>query len=186
MASTRNSPRAESAARRQSRSAHAAPSLQDPASSAVQPSKLADPSDCAAAKAVSTAVATAVREFVVPGSRIAVALSGGLDSMVLLDALAQMAAQHPFELRAVHVNHGLSPNAKTWADFCTAECAARDVPLEVHSLTLDRKRASVEATARAARYDRLCASDADVIALAHHADDQAETVLLQLLRGAGP
>src|SRR5262249_59086615 len=146
----------------------------------------ADPSDCAAAKAVSTAVATAVREFVVPGSRIAVALSGGLDSMVLLDALAQMAAQHPFELRAVHVNHGLSPNAKTWADFCTAECAARDVPLEVHSLTLDRKRASLEATARAARYDRLCASDADVIALAHHADDQAETVLLQLLRGAGP
>src|SRR5215470_2258937 len=185
MASTRNSPRAESAVRRQAQSAHAAPNLQDPAFSPVQPGKLVALGEDTAVKTVSTVVASAVREFVVPGSRVAVALSGGLDSMVLLDALSQLAAQHPFELRAVHVNHGLSPNAKTWADFCATQCAARDVPLEVHSLTLDRKRANLEATARAGRYDRLCASDADVIALAHHADDQAETVLLQLLRGAG-
>ncbi|HXX84463.1 MAG TPA: tRNA lysidine(34) synthetase TilS [Casimicrobiaceae bacterium] len=135
---------------------------------------------------MSAAVASAVREFVVPGSRVAVALSGGLDSMVLLDALSQIAMQHRLELRAVHVNHGLSPNAKTWADFCTTQCSARGVPLDVHCLTLDRRRANLEAIARTARYDRLCTSAADVIALAHHADDQAETVLLQLLRGAGP
>ena len=182
MASTRNSPRAESA----SQLTPAGTSPQHPPSSAAQPGRLADPGEPAAAKAVSAAVASAVREFVVPGSRVAVALSGGLDSMVLLDALSQIAMQHRLELRAVHVNHGLSPNAKTWADFCTTQCSARGVPLDVHCLTLDRRRANLEAIARTARYDRLCTSAADVIALAHHADDQAETVLLQLLRGAGP
>ncbi len=120
------------------------------------------------------------------GARVAVALSGGIDSMVLLDALAPFAAHHPFMLSAVHVNHGLSPNADSWARFCTEQCDARGVPLTITRLELKRKPgASLEALARAARYERLSAAEADVVALAHHADDQAETVLLQLLRGAG-
>jgi tRNA(Ile)-lysidine synthase len=107
--------------------------------------------------------------------------------MVLLDAATTLAARHPLALSAVHVHHGLSPNADRWAEFCSEQCAARNVPLVTHRLRLASERgASLEARARAARYERLLATDVDVIALAHHADDQAETLLLQLLRGAGP
>ena len=124
----------------------------------------------------------------VPPLRVAVALSGGRDSMVLLDALARcVAADASLVLQAVHVHHGISPNADAWTDFCTMQCAQRGVPLTVHRIELPRKSgASLEATARKSRFAALAQSDADVIALAHHADDQAETVLLQLLRGAGP
>jgi tRNA(Ile)-lysidine synthase len=136
---------------------------------------------------VPAAVAAALAEFVTRGARVVVALSGGIDSMVLLDALASFAERHPFTLSAVHINHGLSPNADSWARFCAEQCAGRGVPLAVDRLELRRKPgASLEALARAARYERLRAAEADIVALAHHADDQAETVLLQLLRGAGP
>ena len=133
------------------------------------------------------AIGAALAGYVKPGASVAVALSGGLDSMVLLDAAAAFAPRHPIALSAIHIHHGLSPNADRWAEFCTAQCAARRIPLALHRVELARARGrSVEALARAARYERLLAEDVDVIALAHHADDQAETVLLQLLRGAGP
>jgi len=129
----------------------------------------------------------ALVEHAAPGARIAVALSGGIDSIVLLDAAKALAASHPIVLSAIHVHHGLSPNADAWAEFCAAQCAACGVPLTLHRLRLDRRRGrSLEAQARAARYACLADADADIVALAHHADDQAETVLLQLLRGAGP
>jgi tRNA(Ile)-lysidine synthase len=136
---------------------------------------------------VEAAVCSALAEYVKPGASVAVALSGGLDSMVLLDAAATFAPRHPFALSAIHVHHGLSPNADRWAEFCAAQCAARRIPLALHRVEFARGRGhSLEALARGARYERLLAEDVDVIALAHHADDQAETVLLQLLRGAGP
>ncbi len=119
--------------------------------------------------------------------RIAVALSGGRDSMVLLDALATLAPDMGFALSALHVHHGLSINADAWAEFCADQCAKRGVPLAVHRADIRRAAGeSLEARARAARYAAYAAADADVVALAHHADDQAETLLLQLLRGAGP
>jgi len=137
--------------------------------------------------AVTTAVADALDAYAAPGTRIAVALSGGVDSMVLLDALADVSAGRSLELSAVHVHHGLSPNADQWARFCATECASRNVTLAVHHLHLERKRGqSLEALARDHRYQHFAACDFDIIALAHHADDQAEAVLLQLLRGAGP
>ncbi len=122
---------------------------------------------------------------------IVVALSGGRDSMVLLDALCaltRLPGSPAPALRAVHVHHGLSPHADDWAGFCAAECGRRGVPLEVRRVEVPRQPgASLEATARAARYAALAAAaGAAPVALAHHADDQAETVLLQLLRGAGP
>jgi len=137
--------------------------------------------------AVDAAIGAALAGYVEPGASVAVALSGGLDSMVLLDAATAFAPRHPITLSAIHVHHGLSPNADRWAEFCAAQCAARKIPLALHRVELARGRGrSLEALARGVRYERLLAEDVDVIALAHHADDQAETVLLQLLRGAGP
>lgn len=139
-----------------------------------------------AVAAVDTAIAAALCEHVPQGARLAIALSGGVDSMVLLDAASVRAAAHAISLCAVHVHHGLSPHADRWADFCAAQCAQRGVPLATHRLRLQRRRGeSLEACARAARYACLLASAVDTVVLAHHADDQAETLLLQLLRGAG-
>jgi tRNA(Ile)-lysidine synthase len=144
-------------------------------------------SRASAVDAVDAAVGAALAEHVNAGARVAVALSGGVDSMVLLDALTPFVASHPLLLSAIHVHHGLSPNADRWAHFCAEQSALRNIPLTVHRLRLERGPGqSIEALARAARYECLMAADADVVALAHHADDQAETVLLQLLRGAGP
>src|SRR5262245_61670817 len=118
---------------------------------------------------------------------ITVALSGGRDSIVLLDALATAAPLRAIALEAVHVHHGLSPRAEAWAEFCAEACAARGVPLSVHRVLVDRTAGiGIEAAARAARYAVFGAVRADFVALAHHANDQAETLMLQLLRGAGP
>ena len=119
--------------------------------------------------------------------RICVAFSGGLDSTVLLHQLAQARELLPFSLSAIHVNHGLSSNAPAWARHCRQVCAGLDVPLRVRRVEVNRApRTSLEEEARRARYAVFAAAKADVIGMAHHADDQAETVLLQLLRGAGP
>ncbi len=121
-------------------------------------------------------------------SQVNVALSGGRDSVTLLHAcIAARDAGVPIILGATHVHHGLSSNADAWADFCHTLCAARRVPCTVVKVHVERAGGeSLEGSARAARWQALTACGADVVALAHHADDQAETVLLQLLRGAGP
>ena len=115
-----------------------------------------------------------------------IAFSGGLDSRVLLQLLAEARPSHDFVLEAMHIHHGLSPNADHWSAFCTAECARLALPF--HCVRVDVERHSglgIEASARRARYAALLAHPADYILLAHHQDDQAETLLLQLLRGAG-
>jgi len=118
-----------------------------------------------------------------PGERVCVGFSGGVDSVVLLDA---MAAEGARPVTAVHVHHGLSPNAYRWADFCRDFCAARAVPLSIERVTVDRAAAEgLEAAARTQRYAIYAARPEPYVALAHHLDDQAETVLLQLLRGTG-
>ena len=137
------------------------------------------------------AVATLLSQALPNGGRVAVALSGGRDSIALLDAAARVAPDAGVDLVAFHVHHGLSPNAERWAEFSVRTCAARGMPLARRNVTVaKRSRASVEATARDARYAALAdlarVHRVDAVMLAHHADDQAETVLLQLLRGAGP
>lgn len=128
-------------------------------------------------------VARQLSKVLKPGERVVLGLSGGIDSMVLLDVLVPLAARLPFELSALHVNHQLSPHAMQWARFCRAACRARGVPLRVVRVAVARG-SSVERAAREARYAAFASAGAHVI-LAHNEDDQAETVLLQLLRGGG-
>ncbi|MCX7627674.1 MAG: tRNA lysidine(34) synthetase TilS [Methylophilaceae bacterium] len=114
------------------------------------------------------------------------AFSGGLDSSVLLHLLVTLRPQLDFTLAAVHVNHGMSPHAPQWAAFCDAVCAEYDVPFQAISVVVPRQDGlGVEAAARRVRYQALFAQPGDAVLLAHHQDDQAETLLLQLLRGAG-
>ncbi|MEN6586337.1 MAG: tRNA lysidine(34) synthetase TilS [Sulfuricella sp.] len=113
------------------------------------------------------------------------ALSGGVDSVVLLDILAGLRGPLQFHLSATHVNHQLSPHASDWADFCVACCQDYGVPLEIASVTITPAGDSLEAAARAARHAALARSTADFIVLAHHLDDQVETLFLQMLRGSG-
>jgi tRNA(Ile)-lysidine synthase len=140
---------------------------------------------------IATAVSTALTALPAQ-SHICVAFSGGEDSSVLLHALAsaRTSAAQPFQLSARHVHHGLSANADAWAVHCSRVCRQIEVPFSVTHVTVDRKsKQGIEAAAREARYRGLFEQRAPTVthfALAHHALDQAETVLLQLLRGAGP
>jgi len=141
--------------------------------------------------ALPAAVARAIANALPTGGRVAVALSGGRDSVALLDATLAAATPASSGVVALHVDHGLSPNASHWAQFCRALCAERGVVCDVASVVVGREaRISVEAAARTARYAALSRlarqHGAAAVLLAHHADDQAETLLLQLLRGAGP
>lgn len=137
------------------------------------------------------AVRQSLAAHVPAGATIAVALSGGRDSVVLLDALAAVAPAHGNKVTALHVHHGLSANADAWAQACVERCAALHISCEVRRVAVvPQTRASLEALAREARYDALGEAaqhtGAAVVALAHHRNDQAETLLLQLLRGSGP
>jgi tRNA(Ile)-lysidine synthase len=119
------------------------------------------------------------------GKRVAVGLSGGLDSVVLLHLLHRLAPSLRLRLSAIHVNHGLSPNAADWQKFCKTLCLALNVPLKAFKVKVRKHGHGLEAAARAARRAAFLKADADTIAVAHHRDDQAETVLFNLLRGTG-
>ncbi|MBK7423378.1 MAG: tRNA lysidine(34) synthetase TilS [Propionivibrio sp.] len=134
------------------------------------------------------AVVTALVPGMVTGSRLCVALSGGRDSLVLLHALSGLmsSADLPVILSAVHVHHGISPNADAWAVFCAEFCQRCAVPLDIVRVEVPRDSGEgLEAAARRMRHSVFAGCAADLLALAHHRDDQAETVLLNMLRGAG-
>ncbi|TVP89509.1 MAG: tRNA lysidine(34) synthetase TilS [Pseudomonadaceae bacterium] len=112
-------------------------------------------------------------------------LSGGADSMALLHALTTLRAQLP-PLRAIHIHHGLHPDADSWATFCARACAEHNIPLHCERVAFNAQ-SNIEQSARDARYAvfaRLLAVG-DVMLLAHHRDDQLETLALRLLRGTG-
>lgn len=119
------------------------------------------------------------------GAKIAVGLSGGVDSVVLLHLLRRGLQLPPKRLSAVHVNHGISKHATSWATHCRRLCRDLGISLKVAKVDVPRGN-STEGAARDARYSVFAGCTADVVALAHNRDDQAETLLLQLLRGAGP
>ncbi|WP_298940513.1 tRNA lysidine(34) synthetase TilS [uncultured Psychromonas sp.] len=121
--------------------------------------------------------------------RLIVALSGGVDSVVLLHLLANFKKHHPaYSVLAHNVNHGLSDNAEHWGLFCAELCQKLNVPFISSTVKIENKsRSSLEALARDARYQ--CFKDNmlknDVILTGHHQDDQLETLLLALKRGSG-
>jgi tRNA(Ile)-lysidine synthase len=123
-----------------------------------------------------------------PDTPLKVAFSGGLDSCVLLHALCRLRESTPLRLSALHVDHGLQPASADWARFAEQACARLDVPCTVERIHVaDVGGHGLEAAARHARYASLArhVASGEVLLTAHHGDDQAETVLLQLLRGAG-
>lgn len=119
-----------------------------------------------------------------PDERLCVGLSGGRDSVVLLHAVAQLKLANP--LRALHVHHGLSPHADAWAEHCSRLCAALGLDCSLLRVQVERDAGlGLEGAARKARYQAFVMCDADVLLLAHHQGDQAETLLFNLLRGCG-
>jgi len=130
-----------------------------------------------------------------PTQRMWIAYSGGLDSHVLLHALSQLRHRLPnppcgptFDLRAIHIHHGLQPEADAWAKHCQSVCQELELGCEVVKVNAHAgARESPEARARQARYEAIAQllSCHEVVVTAQHADDQAETVLLQMLRGSG-
>ncbi|HCO59732.1 MAG TPA: tRNA lysidine(34) synthetase TilS, partial [Porticoccaceae bacterium] len=111
--------------------------------------------------------------------------SGGLDSHVLLHGVAQLLGGD--RLSAIHVNHQLSPQARHWEEHCRVVCGALGVEF-ICSVVDVPDRASQENAAREARYRVFEArlGDGDLLLMAHHADDQAETILYRLMRRSGP
>jgi tRNA(Ile)-lysidine synthase len=106
--------------------------------------------------------------------------------VVLLHLLLRLRDVAGYELSAIHVNHQISLNSLRWADFCGELCAGWGIPLvQCRVNPAGQRGTGPEAAARAARYGEFARVDADWIALAHHRDDQTETVLLNLLRGSG-
>lgn len=121
------------------------------------------------------------------GDRVVVGLSGGLDSMVLAHITIGLADTLGISVSALHVHHGLQADADDWAAFCETWCASRRLPCRIVHVQVPRDAADgPEAAARRARFQAYRQCDADWVLLGHHADDQVETILYRLLRGAGP
>jgi len=124
--------------------------------------------------------------IVTPQNTIWIAYSGGLDSQVLLHLCAH-SIYRP-QLKTIHVHHGLSKNAEQWVEHCQTTCQNWQIPLFVKYITIAQsKKESLEEIARKERYQvfEKLLKEKDVLLMAHHANDQAETFLLRALRGAG-
>ncbi|MFC3033930.1 tRNA lysidine(34) synthetase TilS [Pseudoalteromonas fenneropenaei] len=119
---------------------------------------------------------------------LTLALSGGADSMLLLNLYGALCQSHGIAFEAIYVHHGLSPNASAWQAHCAAACQTLQVPFQAVSVTVHKvPRQSLEEQARELRYQALDtnASPNHALVFGHHANDQLETFLLRLQRGAG-
>jgi len=122
------------------------------------------------------------------GAHLKLGFSGGLDSHVLLHALAGQSQRYGWSIQAIHINHGLSDQAEFWEQHCQSVCQLLEVPLTIRRIQVDKNSPDgIEAEARKKRY--ACFEEllepGEVLLTAHHQNDQAETLLLQMLRGAG-
>ncbi|MBU6467971.1 MAG: tRNA lysidine(34) synthetase TilS [Betaproteobacteria bacterium] len=121
-----------------------------------------------------------------PSIPLTVAVSGGLDSVVLLSICKQLSISHPFKLNALHINHQLQPVNDEMQKQVQSLCQALSIPLEIKTVKCDLNSGlGLEKAAREARYDVFKALSKSYLLLAHHKNDQAETLLTQLFRGSG-
>ena len=121
------------------------------------------------------------------GRKIWLAYSGGIDSHVLLHILATSKATELVDFEVVHIDHGLQSISKKWTQHCASVCAALKVKFQCLTVNVsDIAGLGLEAAARKARYDGIASLVSPIVLTAQHQHDQAETLLLQLLRGAGP
>ena len=119
--------------------------------------------------------------------KICVSLSGGVDSIVLLNALNEV-LDKDFPIRAIHINHNLVKDSLSWADFCKKTCDRIQIQIDIHSVKVNTTEGfGIEAAARKARYQKLQRSikEGEWLMTAHHQDDQLETILLRMARGTG-
>ena len=127
-----------------------------------------------------------LQQLIGQSKKLVIGTSGGVDSMVLLHWLShnqQILADK--ELIAMHVDHQISPNSILWGNHVKHWCAVWNVPCVIKQISLNGLGNNIELAARHARYAAFDTVDADAIILAHHADDQIETVLMKLFRGSG-
>ena len=132
-----------------------------------------------------SSLAQSLRQQPTP-ERWVVAYSGGLDSTVLLHALARL--QLPVPVCALHINHRLAAASDQWQRHCADTCAGLNIEFFAETVAVADSGAGIEAAARHARYDVFARflRSGDCLLQAHHLDDQAETLMLRLLRGSGP
>lgn len=125
-----------------------------------------------------------LQQLISPSQKLLIALSGGVDSVVLLDLLCK--THHKSKLRAIYVHHGLSKNADDWADFCQQLCDQYGIELVIKKVTVNSQK-NIENSARTARYQviRETILSDEMLVTAHHLDDQTETFFLALKRGSG-
>ncbi|MDO8293532.1 MAG: tRNA lysidine(34) synthetase TilS [Gallionella sp.] len=132
------------------------------------------------------AVAACLGRYVKRSQSVVAGFSGGLDSTVLLHAASCLVRDTDLSLSALHIHHGLNANADAWAISCKQVCQEMAIPLTIVGVDVPLGTGKgIEAAARRVRHKALADYPADWILLAHHADDQAETVLHNLLRGTG-
>ncbi|NJD33697.1 MAG: tRNA lysidine(34) synthetase TilS [Betaproteobacteria bacterium] len=147
---------------------------------------MADSRNKLSTEAVGHAVAACLSRHSKPGDTVTVGFSGGLDSTVLLHATNRLVGDASLGLSACHVHHGLSPCADAWAESCRKFCSSLGIPITVLRVEVPaRSGEGMEAAARRMRHKALSDQPADWVLIAHHADDQAETILHNLLRGTG-
>lgn len=147
---------------------------------------MADSRNNPSTEPVLRAVASTLSRHVKHAGSLVVGYSGGMDSTVLLDAVHFLGGSSGYPVAARHVHHGLSVHADAWEESCVRFCRNLGVPLDVVRIHIPgSSMEGQEGAARRLRHGALADHPAEWILLAHHADDQAETLLHNLLRGSG-